>query len=352
MQFYFVLLSIFIASKATSQQLPTAVISTIEQRIASGETVGMAIGLIEGDSVKFYSFGSRTKDGGPVDEHTVFEIGSISKVFTGLLLAIEVEKGKLSLDDPIEDLLPYDLTVPTFDSLSITLGQLSDHTSGLPRLPNNINLYNWQNPYADYTAEKLYAFLSEHELRRAPGSEYEYSNLAAGLLGHLMELHTGKPFEELIREHITKPLGMNATAIELSVEMKNRMATGHMNGSPASNWDFNVLAGAGGIRSTVVDMTRFIQVQMGTKDSPISNAIALSHQQRHAKAGGAGVSLGWHLIPGSNGTLYMHNGGTGGYSSFAGYVKETGTGVVILTNSGQKPDDIGLHILDPTFKLP
>ncbi|MEZ4991961.1 MAG: serine hydrolase [Saprospiraceae bacterium] len=331
--------------------LSEEVAKNVDMRIENGHSPSIAIGLIDKDGPQYYFFGNTTMTGHSVTENTIYEIGSISKTFTGILLADMVQSGKMKLDDPVQQYLPESVTMPEWEGKPIVLGQLSDHTSGLPRMPDNFSPADITNPYADYTVEQMYAFLSSHTLRREMGSVYEYSNLAQGLLGHILALTAGKTYEELVIEKIAGPLGMKDTRIKLNDQQMQQLAPGHSLGAVVSNWDIPTLAGAGAIRSSLHDMLIYVSANMGLTDSPVYQAMQLSHQARHDKAGGMRVGLGWHIKKGAEGDVVWHNGGTGGYRTFAGFVPDTGRGVVVLTNSTKGADDIGFHLLDSDSDL-
>lgn len=234
----------------------------------------------------------------------------------------------------------------------ITIGQLSDHTSALPRMPSNFSPADPANPYADYSIEQLYAFLNNYKLSREIGSSYEYSNLAQGLLGQILSIKSGKLFEELMIQNIAKPLRMKETKISLDPNMKKHLAIGHSQGVPVANWDLPTLAGAGAIRSSLHDMLIYIGTNAGILKSKLYPAMQLSHTARHAKAdNGTRVGLAWHIFEGAEGDVIAHSGGTGGYRTFAGFNVQTGKGVVVLTNSDRGADDIGYHLLNTAAKL-
>jgi CubicO group peptidase (beta-lactamase class C family) len=347
--FSFLLFSSFVFSQNAS--LPPEVVKSIEQRVQYGTNPSIVIGIIDQNGPTYYSFGSKKIDGPAADEHTIYEIGSISKVFTATLLANNIIKGKMKADDPIEEYLPAFVKVPTYEGAHITLGNLSDHTSSLPRLPSNMPSADPSNPYADYTVDMMYSFLSTCELTRPIGSEYEYSNLAVGLLGHILALDAKSSYEELLTKVITTPLKMTETGITLNAKMKANMATGTTMGMEVENWDIPTLAGAGAIRSSVSDMLLFLSANMGITKSPLKEAMELAQTQRHDKANGIAVGLGWHITKGAVGNVIWHNGGTGGFRTFIGFVKETGKGVAIFTNSTESVDDIGFYLLQPDAKL-
>ncbi len=334
-----------------NQSLSTEVLETIEKRINEGITPSMALAIIDSSGIQYFNFGNTTENGKPVDENTIYEIGSISKVFTGLLLAHQVVNGEINLDDNITTLLPDSISIPIMGDTEITFGHLTDHTSGLPRLPDNFAPANPHNPYADYTEEQMYAFVSSYRPVRAVGAEYEYSNLAQGLLGHLIAKKKHTTYEDLMVQTIAEPLEMNNTRIEFTESMKENLALGHSGDKVVENWDIPTLAGAGAIRSSSSDMAKFISANLGYINTELYEAMELSHKPRHSKANGMSVGMGWHIKKGMQGDVIWHNGGTGGYRAFAGFVKETGRGVVLLTNSSTGSDDIGFHLLDSGSQL-
>jgi len=320
-------------------------------RVANGLNVGMVIGLIDSAGVSYYNYGVKSlQTDDAIDEQTVFEIGSVSKVFTGILLAYQVQKGLMDLEDPIDLYLPEGAKSPSFSGVPIQLVHLSNHTSGLPRLPANLAPTDLANPYADYSETQLYNFLSNYELTREVGLHYEYSNYGAGLLGHLLASKNDVAYEELMQELMAKPLGLEDTKITLSTRMEKNMAIGHNMGYEVGNWDLPTLAGAGAIRSTASDLVKFLQFNMGLVTHDLYEAMRLSHQNSRTDGGLPVVGLGWHRA-GANADIIWHNGGTGGFRSFVGFVEGEKKGVVILTNSSASVDDLGFKILQPDAPL-
>ena len=333
-------------------QLSEQAQANIQSRIDGGVNPSIMVGLVDKNGTSFYSFGKiSVNDDQAPDENTLYEIGSISKVFTSILMADMATKKELTIEDPIEKFLPKKVTAPTRNDASIQLHHLATHTSALPRLPDNMNPKDPGNPYADYTVKQMYSFLSKHTLRRDIGSEYEYSNLAVGLLGHLLALRAEDSYEDLMKGRICSDIGMDATVIAIPDDLKDRLAPGHSSGVEVSNWDIPTLAGAGAIRSTASDMVKFLAANMGLHKSDLYAAMQMTHAARlEGAAGGMDVGLGWHIRPGTKKTIW-HNGGTGGYRAFAGFTDDGAMGVVVLTNSTAGVDDIGFHILDPSFPL-
>jgi len=318
----------------------------------SKQSVGIVVGIIEPQGRRIISYGSLAKgDKRPLDGDTVFEIGSISKVFTSLLLADMVERGEVALTDPVSKYLPAGVKVPERNGKAITLQDLSTHTSGLPRLPNNFNPKDPANPYADYSVEQMYQFLFGYTLPRDPGGMYEYSNLGGGLLGHVLARRAGMDYEAFLRARITGPLGLTNTRITLSDEMKARLAVGHNEKlAPVPGWDLPALAGAGAIRSSANDLLTFLSAYLGYKNSPMAPAMSrMLTVRRPTATPEMEIALGWHIIKSRGNDLIWHNGGTGGYRTFAGYDPKTRVGVVVLANASTivGVDDIGRHLLDP-----
>lgn len=334
-----------------NDNLSNEVITSINRRISEEVTPSMAIAIIKKNGIQYFNFGKTEKNGSDVDENTIYEIGSISKVFTAVLLAQQVLDGDLTLNDNINDYLPADVKVPVMGKNEITFGNLTDHTSGLPRMPDNFTPANQNNPYADYTVNQMYEFISNYKPLRSVGDEYEYSNLGQGLLGHILAMNKNTTYEQLMIQTIAQTLEMNDTKIEFNQRMRDNLALGHSGNQIVENWDIPTLAGAGAIRSSTSNMAKFISANLGYLNSPLLPAMELTHKVRHKKAGKMSIAMGWHIMKGKEGDVYWHNGGTGGYRTFVGFVKETGTGVVILTNSNRGADDIGFYLLDSGSEL-
>jgi CubicO group peptidase (beta-lactamase class C family) len=322
------------------------------------QSVGIVVGLIDAEGRRVVSYGVMDpKDKQSVNADTIFEIGSVTKVFSSLLLSDMVQHGEVALDDPISKFLPPDVKVPLRNGRSIELQDLATHTSGLPGLPTNLKPKDPANPYADYTTQNLYDFLSNYTLPRDIGSQYEYSNLGAGLLGFVLARRAGKDYETMVRERICDPLGMNSTRITLSEDLKARFSAGHNNDlETVPHWDFLTLPGAGALRSSANDLLTFLSANLGLKDTPLKSALAGTLSVRRPAVPGVDIMLGWHILKRDGNDLIWHNGGTSGFSSFVGYDPKKGIGVVVLSNafttgSMTGVDDIGRHLLDATLPL-
>jgi serine-type D-Ala-D-Ala carboxypeptidase/endopeptidase len=322
------------------------------------KAVGIVVGTLSPSGRMVIAQGVVAKDiGTKPDENTIFEIGSITKVFTSLILADMVERGEVKLDDPVARYLPASVKMPQFGDRPITLLDISMQISGLPRMPHNFSPADRENPYADYTEKKLYEFLSGCKLTRAPGEKYEYSNLAVGLLGHALARRAGMSYEELVQQRVLDPLGMTSTSVQFSEAQKRRLAQGHTRAlEPAKNWDLAVLAGAGGLRSSASDMLRFLAAALHRTETPLAPAFKrLVSMHKPAGAPGMEIAMGWHVLARTDTPIVWHNGGTAGYHSFAGFNPGKRTAAVVLCNTDYDIDDIGRHILDARYeanKLP
>ncbi len=355
MRTIFVSIGIVAASVAYGASVPESVKEVVRGRVDDGKAASMVIALVDADGVEYFAYGKASRETGAApDENSIYEIGSISKVFTAILLADMKNRGEVAFDDPIEKYLPESVKAPTRNGASITLAHLSEQTSGLPRMPNNFKPKDPGNPFADYTPELLYAFLSGYELKRDIGEKFEYSNVGVGLLGHVLELASGKTYETLVIEHIATPLGMPDTRISLSDDMKSRLAIGYVGERPVKNWDIATLAGAGAIRSSAKDMVTFLQANIGLVESTLHDAMKESHAARvDTDSPESRIGLGWITLDAEGGpSVTWHNGGTGGYRTWAGFSEETRTGAVVLCNSGgEGQDDIGFHLLNPSLPM-
>jgi CubicO group peptidase (beta-lactamase class C family) len=320
------------------------------------QSVGIVVGVIEPAGRRIVAYGSLGKgDKRPLDGDTVFEIGSITKVFTSLLLADMVQRGEVALTDPVSKYLPPTVKMPERTGRQITLQDLATHTSSLPRLPSNLNPKDSANPYADYSVDQLYQFLTSYQLTRDIGSQYEYSNLGGGLLGHVLARRAGMDYEALVRSRICEPLGMKSTGITLSADMKARFAVGHNQALEAvENWDLPTLAGAGALRSTANDLLTFVAANLGYIKSPLAPAMAaMLAVRRPTGMPEVEVALGWHISTQDGREIIWHNGGTGGFRTFIGFDPKSRVGVVALSNTSTTTgvDDIARHLLDAKFPL-
>ena len=309
-----------------------------------------AVAYIAGtDEPAFAFFGTtnlRTSE--PPNPRTTYEIGSITKGLTGILLADMARAGEVSIHDTLGELLPDAAAYPE-EIRRITLAQLATHASGLPRLPGNlaVGMKDPANPYAHYGAAELDSFLRGY--KAMPGQTTitpAYSNLGFGLLGHVLAQKAGMPYEALLTARVLEPLGMRDTSIALSEEQRARLALGHAKGVPVSNWDIDALAGAGAVRSTAADMAKLLAALMHPPSSRVGKAIETALEPR-GDIGAAKIGFGWiTTIPPNGAPFVWHNGGTGGYRSFIGFTRDRRAGIVVLTNSADEgPDALSVQAL-------
>jgi D-alanyl-D-alanine-carboxypeptidase/D-alanyl-D-alanine-endopeptidase len=321
--------------------------------------VGAVVGIVDGHGRRVVAYGKSDADR-PLDGDTEFEIGSITKVFTSLVLADMVGKGEVKLEDPIAKYLPPAVSAPQKDGKPITLVDLATHTSGLPRMPDNFAPKDLANPYADYAYDQLWRFLASYQLTRDPGAQWEYSNLGFGLLGDLLARRAGTDYETLVKARVIDPLGMASTTITLTPDERARLAVGHNSSlQKVANWDLASLAGAGALRSTANDLMSFLAAAMGLAATPPTAGADFAATLAVTRPSGTpsmSQALGWEILHSPAGDIVEHGGGTGGYHTFIAYNPKTRVGVVMLTNAETVAgaDDIALHILtgSPVRALP
>jgi CubicO group peptidase (beta-lactamase class C family) len=339
-----------------AQSIPVQDLAAIlKERVdIARDTMGIVAATIDSGRHSVTAYGRSGSDR-PLDADTVFEIGSITKVFTALLFADMVLRGEVAADDPAAKFLPASVKMPDFEGAPITLLDLATYTSGLPRMPSNFAPKDWGNPYIDYTAERLYDYLSGHKLGVKPGKHYEYANLGFGLLGHILELSAGKTYEELVVSRICTPLGMDDTRITLTDSMRQRLAQGHNAGlAPVPNWDFLALAGAGAFRSTANDLLKFLQMCLDPADTPVAAALKMTLSERRPQADQRDVAFGWFVSQQFDDELIWKSGGTGGYATFIGYSTMTRRNCILLSNAADYDANIalGTHLVNAAYPAP
>lgn len=323
-----------------------AVEELIQAYLEDERTHALSIGIVQDSQFSYQHYGHISGAGSAApDNSTIYEIGSITKTFTAVVLAEMVRQGKVRYEDRIAQYLPEGV-VNWPDSLGITLLELATHTSGLPRLPDNMKwdvLLNLRNPYANYQEEDLFDFLREYQPKPPAERETAYSNLGYGLLGQLLARVDGVDYETLVSRYILLALDMHSTAIDLSEDRQSRFAPGYNpRGYANPAWDLPGLAGAGALRSTTTDMLRYVQANLFGKAPYLT-----THKPRVELDDDVQVGLAWIIetLPTTGREIVWHNGGTGGFRSFAGMDKEKQVGVVVLSNTALSVDEIGKGIL-------
>lgn len=328
----------------------------VDQRLAGDRTGAcMAVAVIEKDAVSRTYRCADAKDAARINAETAFEIGSVTKTMTAVLLADLIERGEASLDDPLADYLPQGTTVPTYEGTPILLRHVVTHTSGLPGLPARMQspATDVSNPYAKLTEQDLLASLGETTLTAAPGQHFEYSNFASMVLSYAIAHRAGTDFETLLKQRLFAPLGMDTAYVNAAPDGV-RAAIGHTpNTQATSAWDFATnLAGVGGVRATLDDMVRYVQGNLGLVETAITPALARAQQPVSEQPP---MAMNWMLMPVAGRTVHVHEGGTGGFSAFVSVDRERQRGVVILSdttwNSIGSLGSLGLHLVDASLPL-
>ena len=320
---------IALSQNLTDQWVEKAAGPLVEKRVADG----LSVGYIEGEHYGIVHLGTANQAKEKANNLTVYELGSISKLFTSLLLADAVVRGEIELNAVADVANPAEIRFPSRDGTSIKWIDLSTHRSGLPRLPSNLPLTDLTNPYRDYDSKKAAAFLSQYELPHKPGDSQEYSNFGVSVLGYLVAQKAGKSYQQLLRERIAQPLRMTDCTVSLNSDQTKRLATPHDKfGSATPPWTFADLPGAGGINATMRDMMRFAKAQLNPPSDKLGEAIELAwKQQRDADASGSAMGLGWLIW--ADGQTRWHNGQTGGSHTALFINREFKCAVVVLCNT-------------------
>jgi len=335
--------------------------------VAKGNSVGLTVAVVSETNATVMAFGHRSLSPRlPAQGDTLYEIGSITKTFTALALAREIERGKLSLDQPLYEVLPAGLTLPA-PAHAVTLKHLTTHTSGFPRQPGNFPFLNYfriwvgGNPYAGYSEEEFREAIRTVKLGSKPGTECEYSNFGMDVLGYVLSQRAGTNYEAYIKREVCEPLGLNDTTVTLSEDQKSRFAQGYtatdkygpwLQIDKSDPWDLpSHLAGSGALRSTASDMLKYLQANMHP-EGPLSNVLKESHEELYRDED---ISLGMNWVRSyykkSGLMVIWHNGAMGGACSYLGFTKDGKFGVVLLSNVGMEfVDSLGVKLLTKLAK--
>ncbi len=315
----------------------------INNAVSRGKVGAAVFGAYDQGDVAVYGYG-RTRQDQPQepDGDTLFEIGSITKVFTAILVQRLAEQGKLDWEQPISNFLT-ELQFENESVGAITLRSLATHSSGLPRLPTNLSPGDSLDPYADYTWGDLSVFLSSFD-PDSLSSEYAYSNLGFGLLGSIAADAAQLDYPAAIAKYILEPLGMSRSFAAYPQQTDPNMASGYSNGAAMPAWTFDAVAGAGAIVSSANDLMQFIRAGFEADPSGVPAAIAATQEPQE----GHKMALAWHMSSDSDGnTVYWHNGGTGGYASFLAVSPAQSKGWLILAASSDYSwvTELGMSLL-------
>jgi len=339
-------------NSSINKEISPQVKSFILNKIINKSKAAIVVGFVDPNGTRIFSFGNMSKSHNiPVNENTLFDIGSITKTFTTLLLADMVEQGIVNLTDPIEKYLPASVKVPEFNGHKITFEDLATHNSGLPEMPSYIWLnkkVGTFNPH--YNASLLYQGLSNTKLTREPGTKFQYSSFGIGLLGHILSLKAGVPYEQLVKDRILNVLGMNDTKITLSQnEIKNRFAVGHMGGKEISAPTIpTIMADAGAFRSTASDLLKYVSANLGFLHTKLDDAIQLQHLIRHPIIPSTNpmnyseyLALDYRVLTNLGTEILSHTGAINGWNANVAFTPTKQIGVVAFCSCDSTDADMG-----------
>lgn len=335
-----------LSSNKMLTKLDSIIDTTIKPFIQNSINAGLSIGIIQNGETTFYHYGETKKETAKLPtNNTIYEIGSITKTFTGYLLAQAITDKKVSLDDDIRKFMASKYTNLEFEGKPILIKHLVNHTSTLPRLPENLDQqpnFDPENPYINYSKEMISIYLQDFKMNTQPGIKQEYSNFGVALLGIILENVYKMPYKSLVKNYISMPFKMKNTFESVPTNLIPNFATGYnAGGLEAKHWDLGSFVAAGGIKSTIEDMTKYLQENI-TETNP---KIALSHEITFTNEKQSN-GFAWVIYKTKdNNSLIWHNGGTGGFTSFCGFIKEKKYGVVVLNNSTNSVDNIAVSIL-------
>jgi D-alanyl-D-alanine-carboxypeptidase/D-alanyl-D-alanine-endopeptidase len=360
-----------VIAQPTASQLATAKESSIMLLLNNVKRylpdASIVVGIITPNGTQVYSYGNLSKaNSTKVNGNTIFDIASLTKVFTTTLLADMVKQGLVNLEDPVEKYLPATVRVPAYNGHKITLENLATHTSGLPDFPAG-----WIRNHT-YTTQQVYNFLSNTPLQSEPGTKANYSDFGMGLLGQILSVRAGVPYAQLVKDRTLSVLGldstgiaMNSTAITLSDALKSRLAKGHIGGKEV-NLEFipEAIQGAGALHSTTNDLLKYLAANMNLIHTSINDIIQETHLIRHEypeapslhfdsinnkSLSASYVGLGWFIDTNLGTEVIQHSGGIDGYSTFIGFNPTTQEGVVLLCSCETK--DMPSPIIESLIKL-
>jgi CubicO group peptidase (beta-lactamase class C family) len=327
--------------------------SIIKKEVDNGRSSSIVVGILNNKDQHFICHGypfHKSKE--KADNKIIYEIGSITKIFTTTILADMIVKGELKLSDPVSKYLPDTVKLSEKNDKIITLKHLATHTSGLPLFPKDFIPKDPQNPYNDYAISDIYKFLNNFTLTENIEAG-EYSNIGMALLANILCQVSKSNYETLLKERICQPLGMHNTIIMATEEQQERIATPYIVPDKiAKYWNFHAIEGAGAIKSDLVDMLKFLKAQLSLGNSSIGKAIKLTQSIQYSTSiKNTSIGLGWFINYQYPDTIIWHNGFTGGFRSFIGFDVNNQIGTVVLSNSTRNINDIGFHILNQNMKI-
>jgi CubicO group peptidase (beta-lactamase class C family) len=335
------LLALVLCHASVAGEAEDTLTAELERLTEKGQIQQTVVAFVDSESIRYQSFGEPAPD-----RDSLFEIGSITKVFTALLAAEAVRLGKLSWDQSLDKLSSPDQEFASPRVAQITPRQIASHQSGLPRMPGNFSPADWENPYADYSEADLWDFLAGFELDESQ-NEYEYSNLGFGLLGEIAARAFDERYSAALRRYVLDPLEMQAT-YTLATAPKSELLAGHSGKLDAGYWAFDVMAPAGALIASTADLAKFVAINLQPEGHPLAESLlAIREVQGSAAGAGGNIAFAWHTINSSpdNKPAFFHNGGTGGFRSVIAFRPDQGRGVVLLTNSDSELTPLAIGYL-------
>ncbi|MFK7759937.1 MAG: serine hydrolase domain-containing protein [Phycisphaerales bacterium] len=353
----------YACAQLAASTVEDAVHKHIDPLVGSKLIPGAVVGVFADGKESYYTLGALAYDS---DEQpsfdTLYEIGSVSKVMTGILFADAIRRGEVTKDTLLDELLPEDSDAKDFEGEEIKLWHLTTHSSGWPTAPLNLSSSDPDRPFLGYTQEMVLEYISKVSPKRAPGTEFEYSNLGVGVLGDQIASNAGMGYEQAVTERVFEPIGIDDIQITLDDEELKRLAPATSNGRLTKAWaDIGPFNPAGMWVGSAPAMIEFARANLSDEDGGIYDSLEAAREPMFDSGFGK-VAFGWMLA--RDGSTYWHNGMTGGYSSYFAVNRDLETAVVVLTNgttfettsAGQKlfqqlvgmnPDPVKIDVREP-----
>lgn len=330
----------------------TAVQNATRRYLRAHPTASLSVGVTHRGEHRVWTF----RGEGPVPAaNALYPLGALTQVFTGTLLALLVDRDELKLDTPLRELIPRSLLLDEAAG-GITLEQLATHTSGMPYEPPNLKTPAWNpaDPYGHYNASLFGDFLRGYHPPKPPPRRYAESLIGMGVLGHALSRRLKLNYGHAVRDSLCTPLKLEDTTFRPSETQEPRVLPGHTaTGEPVPAWTWPALPGAGALYSTVPDLLRFLDANLGHWQVGLNHATRLAHTPR-AKTWGARVGLGWKVSRSRGRTLVWRSSALGGHTGFLGFSAQKDTGVVVLSDHARSPLDAWLRrvpVEGPGFEL-
>jgi D-alanyl-D-alanine-carboxypeptidase/D-alanyl-D-alanine-endopeptidase len=346
---FFALMVGLTASAAGKPELDPA----LRRWIDTSRSGGAVVAYVDSSGTTFAAVGQFSPDDRrPIDPDTQFEIGSVTKVFTALLLADSERAGKVKRDDSAAKYLLPANDPDTAKLGKITLLALVTHAAGLPRMPAN---QSGARDYATYDRARLIEALRQHGPGAPVGRQSAYSNFGAAVLGETLAAAWQQPYAALLRSRVLAPLGMEKTSLAMTnATPPPNLTPGYALDQPVAHETCLAMAPAGAVLSSARDLAKFVEACLGLRETALRQALADTFRpQRAMDAPHGQIGLGWLILDDDGRTVLWHNGGTEGFRSFVGFSPTTQTGVVVLTsNRANNCDSLGLELLEAKLGPP